>query len=118
MYAQEQLGHTTIELTVSTYGRWLKKKAPGALDRLDSEAEVGSGSKMMAKAGLVAKPALTPTSKSRIFKHLRWSRRPGFNGRPAVYETAALQLSSLDAACFVMSLACAALRLAPRKLLE
>ena len=28
-------GHATIELTVSTYGRWLKKKALGALDRLD-----------------------------------------------------------------------------------
>jgi integrase len=29
VYVQEQLGHATIELTVSTYGRWLKKKAPG-----------------------------------------------------------------------------------------
>lgn len=28
VYVQEQLGHATIELTVSTYGRWLKKKAP------------------------------------------------------------------------------------------
>jgi len=36
VYVQEQLGHATIELPVSTYGRWLKKKAPGALDRLDS----------------------------------------------------------------------------------
>jgi len=35
MYVQEQLGHATIELTVSTYGRWLKKKAPEPLDRLD-----------------------------------------------------------------------------------
>jgi integrase len=26
VYGQEQLGHATIELTVSTYGRWLKKK--------------------------------------------------------------------------------------------
>lgn len=26
VYVQEQLGHATIELTVSTYGRWLKKK--------------------------------------------------------------------------------------------
>jgi integrase len=36
VYVQEQLGHATIELTVSTYGRWLKKRASGALDRLDS----------------------------------------------------------------------------------
>ena len=41
---QEQLGHATIELTVSTYGRWLKKKAPGALDRLDSAISLESGS--------------------------------------------------------------------------
>jgi len=34
-----------IELTISTYGRWLKKKAPGALDRLDISANVASGSK-------------------------------------------------------------------------
>jgi integrase len=33
VYVQEQLGHATIELTVSTYGRWLKKRAPGTLDR-------------------------------------------------------------------------------------
>ena len=45
MYVQEQLGHAAIELTGSTYGRWLKKKAPGALDRLDLVTEVASGSK-------------------------------------------------------------------------
>jgi integrase len=52
-YVQEQLGHATMELTVSTYGRWLKKKAPGALDRLDSVemkyvAAQAGGSKMVA----------------------------------------------------------------------
>src|SRR6476660_4912508 len=57
---QEQLGHATIELTVSTYGRWLKKKAPGALDRLDSVTVSQSGSKVVAKVDLVAKTALTP----------------------------------------------------------
>lgn len=34
-YVQEQLGHSSIELTVDTYGRWLRKEAPGAGDRLD-----------------------------------------------------------------------------------
>jgi len=56
VYVQEQLGHATIELTVSTYGRWLKKKAPGALDRLDAVAVdeakslgvLGRGSKVVA----------------------------------------------------------------------
>ena len=35
-YVQEQLGHSSIELTVGTYGRWLRKKAPGALDVLEA----------------------------------------------------------------------------------
>ena len=43
-------GHATIELTVSTYGRWLKKKAPGALDLLDSVGVHHSGSKVVAEA--------------------------------------------------------------------
>lgn len=56
VYVQEQLGHATIELTVSTYGRWLKKKAPGALDRLDSTqvryvAAEAHGSKVVASEG-------------------------------------------------------------------
>jgi hypothetical protein len=34
-YVQEQLGRSSIELTVGTYGRWLRKKAPAAVDRLD-----------------------------------------------------------------------------------
>ena len=48
VYVQEQLGHATIELTVSTYGRWLKKKAPGALDRLDSVPNAEHGGKAVA----------------------------------------------------------------------
>jgi len=44
VYVQEQLDHATIELTVSTYSRWLKKRAPGELDRLDCSAEGQSGS--------------------------------------------------------------------------
>ena len=44
VYVQEQLGHATIELRVSTYGRWLKKRAPGALDPDGFFAEMQSGS--------------------------------------------------------------------------
>ena len=39
-YVQEQLGHASIELTVGTYSRWLRKKAPGALDLLDGSGKV------------------------------------------------------------------------------
>ena len=35
VYVQEQLGHASIELTVGTYGRWLRKRSPGALDTFD-----------------------------------------------------------------------------------
>ena len=84
---QEQLGHATIELTVSTYGRWLKKKAQGALDRLDSVTVPHSGSKVVEEAAFVGGAVGTPSAgESLIFKHLRWSRRSGLNGRPAVYE--------------------------------
>jgi len=31
-YLQEQLGHSSMRLTVDTYGRRLRKKAPGAVD--------------------------------------------------------------------------------------
>ena len=34
-YVQEQLGHASIKLTVDLYGRWLRKRAPGAVDALD-----------------------------------------------------------------------------------
>jgi integrase len=46
-YVQEQLGHSSIKLTVDTYGRWLRKKAPGAVDRLDEAPAAESGSKVV-----------------------------------------------------------------------
>lgn len=36
VYVQEQLGHSSIALTVDLYGRWLRKKSTGARDRLDA----------------------------------------------------------------------------------
>jgi integrase len=56
VYVQEQLGHATIELTVSTYGRWVKNKAPGALDRLDSVAVPQSGSRSCVCGGIDGDP--------------------------------------------------------------
>jgi hypothetical protein len=68
VYVQEQLGHASIELTVSTYGRWLKKKAPGALDRLDFVSEVASGSKVVANPVSGAKTAQTPMEQGPYFQ--------------------------------------------------
>jgi len=47
-YVQEQLGHASIELTVGTYGRWLRKRAPGAVDRLDGKEVVAKRPGMVA----------------------------------------------------------------------
>ena len=61
VYVQEQLGHATIELTVSTYGRWLTKKAPGALDCLDSMVEGVSGSKVVLEGNYPRNPQTGPS---------------------------------------------------------
>ena len=34
LYVQEQLGHASIQETVDTYGKWLKKDGRGAMDSL------------------------------------------------------------------------------------
>ncbi len=73
----EQLGHATIELPVSTYGRWLKKKAPGALDRLDCAVSLEGGSRI----GFGGRNGGNLfTGNPLLFKHLKWSRRSGLNG--------------------------------------
>src|SRR6188768_1128892 len=58
VYVQEQLGHATIELTVSTYGRWLKKRAPGVLDRLD--ISLNSEGKVVAEGSYPRNPQTGP----------------------------------------------------------
>jgi hypothetical protein len=45
-YAQRQLGHASIQLTVDTYRKWLPMGNKAAVDALDSP----SGSKVAAKA--------------------------------------------------------------------
>jgi hypothetical protein len=60
VYVQEQLGHATIELTVSTYGRWLKKRGPGVLDRLDMRVNSESGSKVVAEGSYPRNPQTGP----------------------------------------------------------
>jgi integrase len=60
-YVQEQLGHASIELTVRTYGRWLRKRAPGAVDRLDGVLPEDGGSKVVANAlAKAAEPDVRP----------------------------------------------------------
>jgi len=51
-YVQEQLGHTSINMTVDTYGKWLPRGNPAVVDRLDQRIAGGSaeasGSKVVA----------------------------------------------------------------------
>ena len=86
-YVQRQLGDASIQLTVDTYGKWLPMGNKGAVDRLDEAASTPSGSKMV--ASWESEPVNFQQEPS-TFKNLIWSRRSGLNGRPAVYETAAL----------------------------
>ena len=47
-YVQEQLGRGSIKLTVDSYGRWLRKTVPGAVDRLDEAPGPESDSNVVA----------------------------------------------------------------------
>ncbi len=53
-YVQRQLGHSSIKLTVDTYGKWLPMGNKAAVDDLDDDlsgADSRTGSKMVASAG-------------------------------------------------------------------
>jgi integrase len=47
VYVQQQLGNSSIKLTVDTYGKWLPMGNKQAVDKLDS----GIGTKMVAETG-------------------------------------------------------------------
>jgi integrase len=84
-YVQEQLGHASIELTVGTYGRWLRKRAPGAVDRLDQVPEGTSAQVAAAGKGgrSEATPAASPSDPpSSSLVADAPSRAPGARSRP------------------------------------
>jgi hypothetical protein len=58
VYVSEQPSHAIGELIASTYGRWLKTKAPGALDRPDFSLSLENGS----RSGLWVRAAGTPSA--------------------------------------------------------
>jgi integrase len=54
-YVQQQLGHSSIKLTVDCYGKWIRIQDPEAADRLDalvSAEQLGSGLAANALEGL------------------------------------------------------------------
>ena len=64
-------GSCDDRITVSTYGRWLKKKAPGALDRLDCVPSLESGSKVVAAAVFQKETAPAPLEQGPYIQALR-----------------------------------------------
>ena len=48
-YVQQQLGHSSIKLTVDTYGSWLKMRDTAAADRLDALPVSGTGQQSTAR---------------------------------------------------------------------
>ena len=58
VYVQRQLGHTSIKLTVDTYGKWLPMGNKVAVDKLDDAGAVGSA----------AAPAPAPTGSQPVAK--------------------------------------------------
>ena len=90
-YVQEQLGHASIELTVGTYGRWLRKKAPGAVDRLDGV--VAKPAEVVAAGPTAGDPAATSGDMKRLGLN-DLAERGGFEPPVQVYP--AQQISNLS----------------------
>jgi integrase len=81
-YVQEQLGHASIELTVGTYGRWLRKKAPGAGDRLDEAVPPESGSRVVAAALAAGGSPAVSGQQVVLLCRMNWCAPGDWNARP------------------------------------
>ena len=84
-YIKEQLGHSSIKVTVDTYGRWLPSGDSRLMDTLDDPGFT-DGDQMVTKSNL-------EEDRSSQVVGSKWSRREDLNFRPADYESAALPLS-------------------------
>ncbi len=78
-YVQQQLGHSSVQVTVDVYGHLIPGANRAAVDHLDAQPP--------------RNPAATSANRGRTRKALsdwkHWSRRVGSNHRPADYEQAA-----------------------------
>ena len=77
-YVQQQLGHSSVQVTVDVYGHLIPGANRAAVDRLDAQPP--------------RNPAATSANPGRTRKALsgckNWSRRVGSNHRPTDYESA------------------------------
>jgi hypothetical protein len=82
-YVKEQMGHSSIHVTVDLYCHWIPGSNRQAVDRLDQTVDIPK------TGGQSATRHVTARSKRSCFHGSiwkLWSRRSGLNGRPAVYE--------------------------------
>jgi Phage integrase family len=82
-YVKEQLGHSSIQITVDLYGHLVPGANRSAVDRLAKAA-----GRNLAETGEDA----TEKGREATIEE-NWSRRRDLNPRPADYESAALPLS-------------------------
>jgi len=78
-YIKEQLGHSSIKVTVDSYGRWLPSGESGLMDKLDDPGFT-DGDQMVTESSF---------EEERIPQVVgsKWSRREDLNLRPADYES-------------------------------
>ncbi len=84
-YIKEQLGHSSIKVTVDTYGRWLPSGDSSLMDKLDDPG-FADGDQMVTESDFDDEQSSQVVGST-------WSRREELNLRPADYESAALPLS-------------------------
>jgi len=88
-YVKEQLGHSSIQITVDLYGHLVPGANRSAVDRL---AEATGRNLTATEEGFRERNRdVTPDED--------WSRRRDLNPRPADYESAALPLSYTGTGC-------------------
>jgi hypothetical protein len=88
-YVKEQLGHSSIQITVDLYGHLVPGANRSAVDRLAD----ATGRNLAASDEEIRERDLGVTREE------DWSRRRDLNPRPADYESAALPLSYTGADC-------------------
>jgi len=78
-YIKEQLGHSSIKVTVDTYGHWLRSGDSSLMDRLDDPG-FNDGDQMVTEGSF-------DDQRSSQVVGSTWSRREDLNLRPADYES-------------------------------
>ena len=88
-YVKEQMGHSSIQVTVDIYGHLVPGANVAFVDRLD-ETPKTAAKETQTDANRTQTPALEEEEKSSQVVDSNWWRRLDSNQRPTDYETVAL----------------------------